>query len=88
MRKPRYPEVEKLKARRLNPAVAIPEMIDLGFSNAVRIASGLSLQDFTFECHAFGVIFLEPCFRGVDVCEHLEMLRVTDPLGLQQTLIS
>jgi hypothetical protein len=28
----------------------------------------------------FGVIFLEPGFRGVDVCEHLEMLGVTDLL--------
>ena len=42
---------------------------------------GHSLQDLIFECHAFGVIFLEPCFRGVDVCEHLEMLRVTDLLA-------
>jgi len=28
-----------------------------------------------------GVIFLEPRFRGVDVCEHLEMIGVTDLLA-------
>jgi hypothetical protein len=37
-----------------------------------------SLHDLIFECHALGIIFLEPCFRGVDVCEHLELLGVTD----------
>ena len=34
-----------------------------------------------FECHAFGVIFLEPCFRGVGVCEHLEVVSVADFLA-------
>ena len=40
-----------------------------------------SFQDLILECHAFGVIFLEPCFRGVDVCEYLEMIDVTDLLA-------
>jgi hypothetical protein len=39
-----------------------------------------SLQDLILECHAFGVIFLKPCFRGVGVREHLEMISVTDLL--------
>jgi hypothetical protein len=42
--------------------------------NPFRIAPGHSLHDLIFECHAFGVIFLERCFSGVDVCEHLEMM--------------
>jgi hypothetical protein len=38
-----------------------------------------SLQNLIFECHAFGVIFFEPCFRGGDVYEYLEMIGITDP---------
>jgi hypothetical protein len=33
------------------------------------------------ERHAYGVIFLEPCFCGVSVCEHLEMIGITDLLA-------
>src|ERR1700730_4952469 len=38
-------------------------------------------RDLIFESDAFGVIFLEPCFRGVGVREDLEMLGVTDLLA-------
>jgi hypothetical protein len=37
-----------------------------------------SLQDLILECHAFGIIFLEPSFRGVDIYKHFEMLGVAD----------
>jgi hypothetical protein len=37
-----------------------------------------SLQDLIFECHAFGVIFFKPFFRGVYICEHLEMIGIAD----------
>src|SRR5713226_7000966 len=37
-----------------------------------------SLQNLIFECLAFGVVFLEPGFRGVDICKHLEMLGIAD----------
>ncbi len=43
--------------------------------------SRASLRDLIFECRAFGVIFLEPYFRGVGVCKHLEMIGVTDLLA-------
>ena len=43
--------------------------------------SRASLRDLIFECRAFGVIFLEPYFRGVGVCEHLEMIGITDLLA-------
>jgi hypothetical protein len=48
--------------------------------NPFRIAPRHSLHDLIFECHTFGVIFLEPCFRGVDACKDLEMIGVTDLL--------
>ncbi len=43
--------------------------------------SRASLRDLIFECRAFGVIFLEPYFRGVGVCKHLEIIGVTDLLA-------
>src|SRR6202011_5617858 len=37
-----------------------------------------SIQDLIFERGPFGVIFLEPFFRGVDVRERLDMFGVAD----------
>jgi hypothetical protein len=43
-------------------------------------ARSASLQDLILECHAFGVIFLEPCFCDVQSRKHFEMIGVTDLL--------
>jgi hypothetical protein len=37
-----------------------------------------SLQDLVFERYPFGVIFLEPFFRGVDIRKHFDMVGVAD----------
>jgi hypothetical protein len=37
-----------------------------------------SLQDFILERNAFGIVFLEPDFRGVGGGEHLQMVLVAD----------
>jgi hypothetical protein len=39
--------------------------VRLSTAQPFRIAPRHSLHDLIFECHAFGVIFLEPCLRGV-----------------------
>jgi hypothetical protein len=40
-----------------------------------------SLQDLIFECHAFRVIFLKPCFRGVRICKDLQVVGIADPFA-------
>src|SRR5229473_2678974 len=43
--------------------------------------SRASLRDLIFECRAFGVIFLEPCFRSVCICKDLQMVGIADLLA-------
>jgi hypothetical protein len=44
----------------------------------VRIAGPNSLHDLILERPALGIVLLEPSFRSVDICEHLEMIGVAD----------
>src|SRR5258705_949408 len=43
-----------------------------------RANAGGSLQHLILERHAFRIVLLEPFFRGVFVCEHLEMIGMTN----------
>jgi hypothetical protein len=38
--------------------------------------AGGSLKNLILERDAFGIVFLEPFFRGVDVREHLDMVSI------------
>jgi hypothetical protein len=37
-----------------------------------------SLKDLIFERNALGIVLLEPRFRGVRICKHLEMIGIPD----------
>src|ERR1700730_13301075 len=72
-------------------AARVPHLRPSTFHNTASATTGIlartvrrrcgSLQDLILECHAFGVIFLQPCFHGVDVCEHLEMTGVANMMS-------
>jgi hypothetical protein len=56
-------------------------LVPIDPADAVPLARRASFFDhLVAERDAFGVIFLESCFRGVDVRKHLELLGVTDLL--------
>jgi hypothetical protein len=40
-----------------------------------------SFQNFVFKGHAFGIVFLEPGFRGILIGENLEVIAVSDLLA-------
>src|SRR4029077_1224286 len=40
-----------------------------------------SFQNLILKRHALGVVLLEPCFRGVRICEHFEMIGIADLLA-------
>jgi hypothetical protein len=40
-----------------------------------------SLLHFVFEGDALQVVFLEPCFRGIEVCKHFDMIGIADLLA-------
>jgi hypothetical protein len=40
-----------------------------------------SFQDLIFECDAFRIVFLEPRFRGIEVCKDLDVVDVADLLA-------
>jgi hypothetical protein len=41
----------------------------------------LSSQNLILKGHAFRIVFLEPSFRGVGICEDLEVIGVSDRLA-------
>jgi hypothetical protein len=57
----------------------MPDPRTVGCSGSPLEAKALrGLQDLILKRHAFGIVLLEPRFRGVLVGEYLEVVRVTD----------
>jgi hypothetical protein len=40
-----------------------------------------SLKNLILERHAFGIVFFEPFFRGIHICEHLDVVAIANLLA-------